>query len=105
VKNLRETNYGQAQGRKKGNVKHLEIPGTLMTKKLKEGESLNNVQQRVKHFFQKIKQEHKQRDNILIIAHSGTIKMILALSNNIHPRKIFKGNLTIKHGRIYRVKI
>lgn len=104
-KDLRETNYGEAQGRKKGTVDDLEEGSTFMTKKLKGGESLKDVQKRVKRFLKKLKQEHQSENNILIVAHSGTIQMILALIKGVHPQKIFEDeNVQIEHTEVYQVK-
>jgi len=87
-KELRETHFGELQGKRWDIVSMADMPGSFMARKPKGGESLKNVKRRLTKFLNHIKR--KRIDNILIVAHSGVIKMLLAILQGIHPKQIFE---------------
>jgi len=89
AKELRETNFGQFQGKKWDKISLNDLPGTFMTRKAEGGESLVDVKKRVAKFITYLKKNHSD-DTVLLVTHSGVIKTLLALWQKIPMRKVFE---------------
>lgn len=103
---LNERNYGKWAGKNKNKVKSevgeekflevrrgWEIPP-------EDGESLQDTAHRVNNWIEKLKTEHTNNENILIVSHGNTIRAISVLLNintkeNIHNFELQTGKILI----------
>ncbi len=78
VKDLRERNYGEYQGKKKSdfgwNIK--DAKATYLEPK--EGETIEQLYERAKHFLHKIIEQH-HKDTVLFVGHNGINKALIAV--------------------------
>lgn len=88
-KNLRETKLGELEGKRWDKISMEDIAGDFITKKAKGGESLQDLKRRVNKFINLIKKKHVN-DQVLIVAHAGTIKMFLSILQGVSVKKIFE---------------
>lgn len=81
AKELKERDFGEFTGKRKkdfGYSADILIGDILETK---EGENIEEVIERVKNFFEKIKEKHKN-ETILIVGHNAINKIIISLISN-----------------------
>lgn len=98
TKSLREASFGKLEGkpRKQAEIFFAKLPGTFMSKRAISGEAPKDLRKRVKSFINHLLKNHKN-DAVLIITHSGVIKMFLSIFKKISPQKIWE---TIKIGNV-----
>ena len=84
---LREISHGILEGENKKNKYWEKLTGDKLDRKPKNGESLNDVYERVKKFYNNIIKVHK-KDTILIVTHGGPIRIFEGLIKKIPLRKI-----------------
>ena len=103
TKDLRETKFGELEGKRWDKISMEDIPGDFMTKKAKRGESLQEVRKRTNRFINLLKKNHAN-DKVLIVAHTGTIKMFLSILQKIPVKKIFE-TVDLKNTSICEIEI
>lgn len=89
TKDLRETKFGELEGKRWDKISMKDISGDFITKKARGGESLQDVKKRISKFINLLKKKHVN-DQVLIVAHAGTIKMFLSILQGISVKKIFE---------------
>ena len=70
------------------NMKNISMTQTLKTfvivfQKAPEGESYEDVYQRVEHFMNHVVNEDTQKDDIVIVAHQVVIRCLMVYFNNV----------------------
>ena len=73
---------------KKAEIIFNNLPGPWIKKKAKGGESPSDLRRRVKHFIKHLIKRHKG-NTVLVITHSGVIRMFLSILLNIPLEKAF----------------
>jgi alpha-ribazole phosphatase len=66
-----------------------------------QGESMMQMNKRVLHFWQDVRQQPAQR--IAIVTHGGVIRLILAAVNNLPLTSVF--DIEVSYGGIFHLKI
>lgn len=84
---IRERHWGIYQGIKGGGPLFKSLPGGLVRRRPKGGESMIEVRRRVKSFLNYLQRQHGQDHQIAIVSHGGVIRMFLSL---IHEKPISK---------------
>ena len=99
---LKELSKGLLEGKHLNSEKILKNEDYSILKKFNI-ESKNDFYLRVKHFIDEIEQNYKGK-NILIVAHSGTIKMLF-FSFSLPNKPLYKAyyDLHIKNCKIYKL--
>lgn len=86
---LRESHFGNLQGKswQRAQTIFSKLPGRLITKKARGGESLTDLRRRVGAFIRHLLVKHKN-DTVLIVTHNGVIKVFLSIFQKIPLSKI-----------------
>ncbi len=89
-KRLREMHLGDHQGKKNDDLTiednlHAEKVWKNHEIKFPNGESVNDMNVRVREAFDEIVESHKESDTVLIIAHGGTLFQIISHILNLFP--------------------
>lgn len=105
TKELREPYLGKWEGGEAD--KYLtalsNAPGSFMSKKLDEMESFGEFRKRLTKFINFIKKKHP-KDKVLLVAHGGVIRMILAILQKISTRSM-KSRVPIDNTSICEISI
>ena len=91
TKELREKSWGKNEGKSFGEI-GIEYETFLQYIEALGGESIEDFSSRVKDFFFAFLPKQK-KDNILIITHSGVIKTLLSLHENIPLENAFSKSI------------
>ena len=85
MKELRERNFGEFEGKQK-NIEYdwVEFWNWQTNKQYTKAENIRDFYERIASLMEKIKKEYKEK-NILIVTHSGVCAMIYCYFNNIKP--------------------
>lgn len=113
TKDLRETRFGELEGKRWDKISMSDISGDFMTKKAKGGESLYEVEKRINKFINLLK-KRRSNDKVLIVTRAGTIKMFLSILLRISAKQVFEAielentsickiELTSKKTKIYYI--
>ena len=68
---------------KEKQIKHVYVSDLLRTQKAPEGESYEDVYQRVEHFMNHVVNEDTQKDDIVIVAHQVVIRCLMVYFNKV----------------------
>ena len=88
---IRERSFGIFEGRPRSLLGEAlaRHKGSRMAFKPKNAESLNEMKARIRKFIHYLKNNHSG-ENILIVAHSGVLRMFESILNQISVPKLFK---------------
>ena len=86
---LREISHGIFEGKSKKNKYWEKLDGNILDRKPKNGESLRDINHRVKKFYNKIIKIHK-KDNVLIVTSGGPIRIFQGLIKKIPLEKLIE---------------
>jgi len=103
AKDIRETRFGELEGKRWDRVSMKDINGNFMTKKARGGESLYEVKKRVGNFINTLKEKHSN-DQVLIVTHGGIIKIFLSIIKKIPTEQIFN-SIQIENASICKLEI
>ena len=87
TKKMRERGFGVFEGKKFGEYSWDDLSGTYTTRRPKGGEFYNYFRDRVRSFIKLLKKKH-MNDNILVVSHSGSIRLFLGILKKVRGEKI-----------------
>mgnify|MGYP001565824169 CR=1 FL=1 len=100
---IREKESGELEGKKSNSVDWNKLEGTFETRKVPGGESLLEVQQRARLFFEQILTKYDDK-TVLMVSHGAFLKVFIGtlLGMSLHD-SIFK--LQIDHSSLSEIEI
>jgi len=102
---IREKDNGSLVGKSHKDFSWDDLPGTFETRKAPDGESLEEVRERGKKFFEEIKEKYNKNDEIIfVVSHGAFLKVFIGslLGMNLYD-SIFK--LFIEHCSLTELEI
>lgn len=102
---LKELNFGTWENKFWKDIEQTETAKywfeNFVYRKCPDGESYEDLQNRVKQFLELLFQKHK-KDTVLIVSHGGPIRAIVASIKGLEPIKSF--DLKVDYGQVIRIK-
>lgn len=103
-KDIMEQNVGVFSGKSyeelNKDISYIQDKSKRWDWKPKDGESYQEIAERVKRFFKKLESSVKPNENVLIVCHAVTLRLIYGYIKNMYP-KYFEG--TAKNGEIWEI--
>lgn len=100
---LRELNMGVFQGQKRDDIDWNSLNGSVMERKPENGESLSELNQRVKKFVGSLLDDHKEY-SLLLVTHAGVIRQLLSIFSGVPSEYIYK-NIPIENAHSYEIDV
>lgn len=85
---IRERHFGDFSGRKRSEVDWDTLPGGFMERKAPAGESLSEVETRVRGFIEMLQQEYVGK-TVAIVSHNGPLKMMRSILTDLPAEFVF----------------
>lgn len=85
---IRERHFGDFSGRKRSEVDWNALPGGFMERKAPGGESLAEVETRVRGFIELLQEGYKDK-TVAVVSHNGPLKMMRSILTYLPAEFVF----------------